>query len=160
MSVQASRILGAMFVVLLLCSAHSEAACTISTTSVNFGTYNVYSATPLDSTGTVTFRCGPPDRNIVITLSRGSSATFNPRTLRMGAEVLNYNLYRNAARTNIWGDGTGGTAVYSDVNPPNNTNVVLTVYARIPAGQDVSGGNYNDTIVDDQLLTGRSQADG
>jgi spore coat protein U-like protein len=26
-----------------------------------------------------------------------------------GAEVLAYNLYRNAARTNIWGDGTGGT---------------------------------------------------
>ena len=147
MSVPAWRISGAVFVVLLLCSARSDAACTISTTSVAFGTYDVFSAAPLDSTGTVTFRCGPPDRNIVITLSRGSSATFSPRTLRMGAEVLNYNLYNNAARTNIWGDGTGGTAVYSNANPPNNTNIPLTVYARIPAGQDVSGGSYNDTVV-------------
>ncbi|HEU4687590.1 MAG TPA: spore coat U domain-containing protein [Vicinamibacterales bacterium] len=122
------------------------ASCTISVTSVAFGNYNVFTTTPDDSTGTVTFRCNSSAFNISISLSDGSSSTFNPRTLRKGAEVLNYNLYRNAARTTIWGDGTGGTSVYTNSNPPNNSNVSVTVYGRIPALQDVSAGNYTDTV--------------
>ena len=121
------------------------AACTISTTPVSFGSYNVFSATPLDTTGTVTYRCGT-ERNIRITLNRGGAATFNPRRMLKGSEALNYNLYRDAARTTIWGDGTGGTQVYSDANPPNNQNVTVNIFGRIPAGQDVTAGSYANTI--------------
>ena len=122
-------------------------SCTISVTSVAFGSYNVFTTTPTDSTGTITYECNSRASNISISLSDGSSSTFNPRTLRKGSEVLNYNLFTNAARTTIWGDGTGGTAVYSQGNPPNNQNVNLTVYGRIPAQQDVSAGNYSDTVL-------------
>ena len=115
-------------------------------TSVAFGTYNVFTTTADDSTGTITYRCNSTAANISIALSDGSSSTFSPRTLRKGSEVLQYNLYRNAARTTIWGDGTGGTSVYSLANPPNNSNVNLTIYGRIPAQQDVSAGNYSDTV--------------
>jgi spore coat protein U-like protein len=121
-------------------------SCTISTTSVAFGNYNVFTTTPDDSTGTITYRCNSTAANISISLSDGSSTTFSPRTLRKGSEVLSYNLYRNAARTQIWGNGTGGTAVYTQSNPPNNQNVNVTVYGRIPALQDVSAGNYTDTV--------------
>jgi spore coat protein U-like protein len=121
-------------------------SCTISTTSVAFGNYNVFTATPDDSTGTITYRCNSTAMNISIALSDGSSTTFSPRTLRKGGEVLSYNLYRNAARTQIWGNGTGGTSVYTQSNPPNNQNVNVTVYGRIPALQDVSAGNYSDTV--------------
>jgi spore coat protein U-like protein len=128
-------------------SAFAQApSCTISVTSVAFGTYNVFTTTADDSTGTITYRCNATAANISISLSDGSSSTFSPRTLRKGSEVLTYNLYRNAARTNIWGDGTGGTSVYTRPNPPNNSNVNLTIYGRIPAQQDVSAGNYSDTV--------------
>ena len=128
-------------------SASAQApSCTISVTSVAFGTYNVFTTTADDSTGTITYRCNSTAANISIALSDGSSSTFSPRTLRKGSEVLQYNLYRNAARTTIWGDGTGGTSVYSLANPPNNSNVNLTIYGRIPAQQDVSAGNYSDTV--------------
>lgn len=141
---------GAFVVVAWLLSTTSVFAqspsCTISVTSVAFGNYNVFTTTPDDSTGTITYRCNSSAANISITLSDGSSSTFNPRTLRKGTEVLNYNLYRNAARTTIWGNGTGGTSVYTQSNPPNNTNVSVTVYGRIPALQDVSAGNYTDTV--------------
>ena len=127
-------------------SAFAQAAsCTISVTSVAFGSYNVFTTTSDDSTGTVSYTCNSTAANISISLSRGSSSSFSPRTLRKGSEVLNYNLYRNAARTNIWGDGTSGTSVYSRPNPPNN-GVNVTIYGRIPALQDVSAGNYSDTI--------------
>jgi spore coat protein U-like protein len=121
-------------------------SCTISVTSVSFGSYNVFTTSADDSTGTITYRCNSTAANISIALSDGSSSTFSPRTLRKGSEVLQYNLYRNAARTNIWGDGTGGTSVYTRANPPNNSNVNLTIYGRIPAQQDVSAGNYSDTV--------------
>ncbi len=121
-------------------------SCTISATSVNFGNYNVFNGSPLDSTGTITYRCNAAAANITVALTRGASSTYNPRLMYKGIEVLGYNLYRNAARTNIWGDGTSGTAIYSRANPPNNSNVNLTVYGRLPAGQDVSAGTFSDTV--------------
>jgi spore coat protein U-like protein len=129
-----------------LAPSRAEAACTITVTPVNFGAYDVFLATPDDATGTITYQCGPLDFNIFITLSRGNSATF-ARYMLNGTERLNYNLYRNAGRTNIWGDGTSGTSRYTRANPPNNQNVTLTVYGRIVAAQDVSAGAYTDTIV-------------
>lgn len=144
------RALGACLAALTALSASArvaEAACTISATSVVFGTYDVFTTAPRDSTGTVIYRCGPRDRRITITISRGSSTTFTPRTLVNGTARLQYNLFRDAAFATVWGDGTGGTATYSIVNPPNNRDVVLTVYARVPAEQDVPAGAYADSVV-------------
>ena len=76
----------------------------------------------------------------------GAAPTYNPRTMLSGANTLNYNLYFNAARTNIWGDGTAGTVVWAR-NVNRNTNYNRTVFGRIPAGQDAAAGAYTDTIV-------------
>jgi len=123
-----------------------EGACTISTTSISFGTYDPLGASPNDSTGTLTYRCGPPDRNVSIMLGAGGAGTFSPRQLSQGVERLSYNLYRDAARSVTWGDGTGGTSFYFIVDPPNSQDVVLTIYAQVPGGQDISGGSYADTV--------------
>jgi spore coat protein U-like protein len=133
-------------VVLSASEAHAAPACTISATSVNFGSYNVFTGSTTDSTGTVTINCNGSAHNITVALSQGSSSTFNPRTMTKGGETLTYNLYRDAARTTIWGDGTGGTSTYTNANPPNNADISLTVYGRVPAGQDVSAGAYSDTV--------------
>jgi len=125
--------------------AHAQ-ACTISATSVNFGTYNVFNGSNVDSTGTVTYRCNGSAHNITVGLTQGASATFNPRQLQNGAEALTYNLFLDASRSTIWGDGTSGTSVHQGGNPPNNTNVNVTVYGRVWAGQDVSAGAFSDTV--------------
>jgi spore coat protein U-like protein len=125
--------------------AHAQ-ACTISATSVNFGSYNVFDGSDVVSTGSVTYRCNGSAHNITIGLTQGASGTFNPRRMEKGSEVLNYNLFRDASHTTIWGDGSGGTSVYSIGNPPNNTNVNLTVYGRVAAEQDVSAGSFSDTV--------------
>jgi spore coat protein U-like protein len=145
-----TRALGACLAMLIALPGSAtlaEAACTISATSVAFGTYDVFATVPRDSTGTVTYRCGPSDHHITITISRGSSTTFTPRTLVNGTARLQYNLFRDAAFATVWGDGTGGTATYFIVNPPNSQDVVLTVYARVPAEQDVPTGTYGDAVV-------------
>jgi len=129
-------------------NAHAQATstCSISVTSVNFGSYNVFGGSATDSTGTITITCNNPAHNISVTLSKGASSSFTPRTMLRGGEALSYNLFRDAARSSIWGDGTGSTSTYSDNNPPNNANINLTVYGRVPAGQDVSAGSYSDTV--------------
>jgi spore coat protein U-like protein len=137
--------LTASVVALVAAAGRAEAACTVSTTSANFGTYDVFNPSANASTATITYRCGG-DKDILITLSKGSSSTFTPRTLRNGTEVLQYNLYRDAAFSTIWGDGTSGTTTYTIKNPPNNQDVVLTVFGRIPAQQDVAVGSYADAL--------------
>jgi spore coat protein U-like protein len=132
----------------LLVPATARAACTISVTSVSFGSYDVYTSSPDDSTGTVTYRCGASNNNITVTLSSGAAGTFSLRTMKQGvSDQLSYNLYTDATRTTIWGDGTAGTSFYSASNPPKNQDVVLTVYGRIPAQQDARIGAYTDTVV-------------
>ena len=108
--------------------------------------YNVFNGSDVDSTGTVTYRCNGSAHNVTVGLTQGASASFNPRQMQKGAEALTYNLFLDASRSTIWGDGTSGTSVHPGGNPPNNTNVNVTVYGRVWAGQDVSAGAFSDTV--------------
>ena len=121
-------------------------SCTISAVGVSFGTYNVFSVSPLDSTGSVTYTCtGIASDRITINLSRGGAPTFNPRQMNQAAETLNYNLYLDAAHATIWGDTTSGTSRYGPIKPvATNT---ITIYGRIPVGQDHTAGSYTDTVI-------------
>ena len=131
----------------LLAATVAAAACSISTTSVNFGNYNVFATTPLDSTGQVTFRCtGSPVVSVQITIDKGGAPSFNPRLLRQGSQTLSYNLYLDGARAVLWGDGTGGTQTYTQLLPPLSQDITVQVFGRIPAGQDVSAGVYTNTV--------------
>jgi len=122
--------------------------CTISTVGVNFGNYNVFSAGALTANGTVTYRClGVGGTSITIDLSLGSAPSFNPRTMLRSGEALSYNLYLDPAATQIWGNGTGGSQRYGPLVPQNNQTTDVTIFGRIPPGQDVTIGTYTDTIV-------------
>jgi len=131
----------------LLAVATAEAACTISTTPVAFGTYNVFSGSPDDAVGQITYRCTAPRPPLVrIHLDKGGAPTFSPRQMRQSSEILSYNLYLDSTRSTIWGDGTGGTQTYSQANPQANQNINVSVFGRIPPGQDVSAGGYTATV--------------
>ncbi|HYN06982.1 MAG TPA: spore coat U domain-containing protein [Vicinamibacterales bacterium] len=118
--------------------------CSISTSGVAFGTYSVFNTSPTDSTGTVFYQC-TLGVLVRVELNRGSSSTFDPRTLRNGAQVLNYNLYLDTNHTTIWGDGTGTTGRISHVAIPL-FQYSATVFGRLPAQQDVGTGPYSDSV--------------
>jgi spore coat protein U-like protein len=131
----------------MVAGSPAEAAkCSIVTTAVAFGTYNVFSTAPSDSTGSVRFNCNGGAHNVQITISRGQSGTYAQRTLRRSGESLGYNLFLDAGRSTIWGDGSGGSQAYFGGNPPNNQDVTVTMYGRVPAGQDISAGAYSDSV--------------
>jgi spore coat protein U-like protein len=116
----------------------------VTTTSVAFGTYNPVNGAPTDSTGSVSYFC-PGALSPVISISAGSSGSFSPRHMTSTTtDVLTYNLYLDAARTTVWGDGTGGSATVNGTvatNPATNT-----IYGRIFPGQSIAAGSYSDTL--------------
>jgi len=126
--------------------AQGPTGCVISLTGVQFGTYDVFSAAPLRSTGTIVYRCGNRVRNMTIAFTRGQSSTYAPRTMRRAGEPLIYNLYLDAALAVVWGDGSAGTSLYSVRNARNNRDVEIPIYGSIPARQDVPAGTYTDDV--------------
>jgi spore coat protein U-like protein len=125
----------------------AEAAqCTIATTSVAFGNYDVLDPVPVDSVGSVVYRCNGGADTIAITISAGSAGSFTPRKLSSPSDWLAYNLYRDPSRAVVWGNGTAGTSFYVATAIPNNRDVSVAVYARIPPGQDVRAGSYADNV--------------
>ncbi|HXE80604.1 MAG TPA: spore coat U domain-containing protein [Vicinamibacterales bacterium] len=133
---------------LVLSAARLEAACTVSATGVSFGSYDILSPTPDDSTGSIVILCSPGDKNIQVSLSTGSSGTYTARTLVNGSDVLLYNLYSDAARTVVWGDGTGGTSVLLIPNWTGGRKPkTYVIYGRMPAQQNAAAGTYADSIV-------------
>jgi spore coat protein U-like protein len=139
----------AVAILLLGSAARVEAACSVSSSGVSFGTYDILSTAPNDSTGSVVLLCSPSDKNISVTLSAGSSGTYTARTLKQGSDQLLYNLFRDAARTMVWGDGSGGTSLLLIPNWTGGPNVsqTHTIYGRMPAQQDAAAGTYDDSIV-------------
>jgi spore coat protein U-like protein len=125
--------------------------CTITSTAISFGNYDTLGSSPLASTGTLGFSCvtgvSLGGINFTVALNTGSSGTFVTRTLKNGANTLNYNLYTSVTDTTVWGDGTAGTATVSGTYPMSNAPpVTLTVYGLIPAQQNVLAGSYSDSI--------------
>ncbi len=135
----------------LVLAGEARAACNVSATGVSFGPYDVFSGAPLDSTGSVTVSCDEvPPPNVVIEIGPSAgSGGFNPRRMRHASrpDRLDYNLFTDASRSSVWGDGTSGTQIVSlkrvkRQKPP----VVTTIYGRIPPGQNVSVGSYSDAL--------------
>lgn len=142
------KVFAAVVVVLvMLAGSRAEAArCTIATTAVSFGTYNVFTQAPTDSTGSVRFNCNGGAQNVVIAITTGSSGSFMPRTLKKGSENLVYNLFQDASRSMLWGDGSGGAPFFYAGNPANNQDVTVTIFGRIPPSQDITAGAYADSV--------------
>ncbi|MDA8100187.1 MAG: spore coat U domain-containing protein [Nitrospiraceae bacterium] len=119
-------------------SATVQPTCSISTgaTAIAFGTYDPLSATPLDGSGTVSFRC---TRNTLYwTYIPGPWTIAGP----VPADVLSMNFYSDAAYTALYSTGKvgGGTA------SPNNAPQTVTYYGRIPANQYVAEGAYSQNF--------------
>src|SRR3546814_17919680 len=77
---------------------------------------------------------------VQIFYSTGSSGNFAQRTMRQGTSVLGYNFYFEPARVSILGDGTGGSFYLQGL--VGNAGANITLYGRIPPGQDPSVGPH------------------
>ena len=120
----------------------------VSSTTLIFGNY--LAASQSTANHTVTISCGlgldllP---SFTVALSAGSSASFAPRRMAFGANMLDYNIYTTPGFTSVWGDGSGGTLTQSfNGSLLSLGSTTFTGYGRVPAGQYVVPGGYNDTL--------------
>jgi spore coat protein U-like protein len=141
-------------------STHASAAenCSVATTDIAFGTYNPVSVTPLPGAGQVTVDCQGNAHVVIIALGTGGASTFAGRRMILGTDAMSYNLYTDAARTVVWGDGNSGTSTVTcttgtDSNGCIGTNptggdrrATRAIYGRVPALQNLGAGTYTDTM--------------
>ncbi|MBC7985520.1 MAG: spore coat protein U domain-containing protein [Sphingomonadaceae bacterium] len=133
------------------CHAQSTCVCGVSASGVNFGNYNPLAPANLDIAGMVNVECiqsQPRPLSFVVNLSAGGSGGYATRRMVGGSSQLQYNLFRDAAHAQVWGDGTGvSTNVTRSFNGQRIVDDTINVYGRVFSGQTVNSGAYVDTIV-------------
>jgi spore coat protein U-like protein len=128
-------------------NATVAANCTVSASAVAFGDVDVTSGQAVQGTGSVSVTCTSGTAwTAAADAGAGSGADLAVRKMADGANLLNYKLFIDSARTQVWGDGVeGATATFSDSG--TGTAQTKTVYGLIPASQTgVPAGEYADTV--------------
>jgi len=123
--------------------------CLVNSPTLAFGAYDPVVAnlsTNDDQTATIVVTCTKGASGI--TLGFGSSAnapagcTAPQRCLVNTGHYLNYQLYSDSGRTSVW-----TTAIAETVSGGVTTPTNVTIYGRIPSGQDASvGATYTDSV--------------
>ena len=131
----------------------SAALCDLAVTGIAFSDYGPLDGGHRDSIGEIHVSCqGAPGQLVAyrVRLSSGTRGAFSPRGMRGAIGTLTYNLFRNAARSRLWGDGNSGTEmIVGSFTISSSGGPVMrkhSVYARIFARQDVRPGTYTDLV--------------
>ncbi len=135
----------------LTCVSPALAAltCDAGNVNLNYGSSDVLAGTVLDAGGTISVSCtktlGTASGNVTYAVAL---TPLTPRQLAppSGTDRLSHQLYVDSARTQPWGNGTGGTSVlfrtFSVPRRATTADVPINFYARItPGGQDVSAAS-------------------
>lgn len=148
MASKVARLMGQAAAALLILHAGQAAAnCrfTVPPTPLAFGIYDVSSPAPLDAQSGFEIRCTKASNGIFSVGVSANSGSTNPRQMKHLTlnDRINYNIFSDAGRTQVWGEGA--SAVYRYVAA--NERYTGPLYGRIPPGQNITFGNYSDTVV-------------
>ncbi|MCF4165011.1 spore coat U domain-containing protein [Zavarzinia compransoris] len=144
-----------------LCGLIATCTCNMSVPStINFNTYDPFSATDLTTAGSASVSCSSSGLisgsiTYTLTLSQGAHGTYAARRMApsVGTIQAQYNLYTNSGHTTVLGDGSGTTAIFSAScsgallfgSSCNNSH---NYYGKVPAGQTtLVPATYSDTLV-------------
>ncbi|MGH6781253.1 MAG: Csu type fimbrial protein [Sphingomonadaceae bacterium] len=115
-----------------------------SADDLNFGSTGVLDAN-IDGTNAIRVQCtNGTTYNIGLNAGTGTGATVATRLMTgAGAATVQYSLYRNAARTQVWGETIGTDTVSSTGTGAEQT---FTVYGRVPTQTTPAPNTYNDIV--------------
>ena len=119
-------------------------SCTVSATTMNFGSVGFLSANR-DTSNTISVNCS----NLIpytISLGDGLNGIGDPTSRKMnnGGTLVDYGIYQDSGRSTPWGDSIGTNTV-SDSGTGSTQN--FTAYGRVPTQTTPVPGTYSDTIV-------------
>ena len=129
----------------LTVQANVVGACSVNDDTLEFSdAYVSGQETDVDSLVSVVVEC-PSGVTVDIKLGPGNDDDGTDRFMRNGDELLRYNLFKTAARTEVWGDDTFASP--KRVTPWDATgDRSQQIHGRIFGGQAVSSGPYSDTV--------------
>lgn len=140
-------------------SVQISGGCSLSATGVNFGNYAAGPSAPaLTATGTISVTC-PASLPYKVGLNRGTALhdlpvgapDFRAMTFPTN-DQLGYELYKDAARTAIWGDSDMANTYptgTSQSGTGTGANQTVTVFGLVPGGQAINAptnASGTDTI--------------
>jgi len=120
--------------------------CTVSAVNMTFPAVDPVN-TQTDATTTVTVNC-TKNTGYTVGLTAGTTAgaTIAQRLMASGPDLMDYNLYTDAAHSSIWGN-TAGSWV-SGTGAGMGTPQALTVYGRVAGGQTkLVAATYTETAI-------------
>lgn len=116
--------------------------CRVTAQNINFGNHGVLD-TQVDANGGLGVTC-TPGTAYTVGLNNGLSGTGpTARRMMLGSRSVVYGLYKDAARSQPWGNSGGTLTSGTGAGTAQN----LTVYGRVPAQTTPSPGTYTDTVV-------------
>jgi spore coat protein U-like protein len=136
----------------LLSLSHSARAaeCRASAQGVMFGMLRGSPGNSSDTGASIIVTCyGRPGERVAYSLKLSTGqGSFHQRQMQSGTAKLAYNLYLDAARTQVWGDGTDNTGVLSDAAELAGPTISrqYPVYGRVFSGRESRIGMYSDTV--------------
>jgi len=121
-----------------------QAECKLtSATDLAFGTSGVILSS-ISATSAINVQCtNTTPYNIGLSVGAGVGATVTARKMTSGSNTVIYELYRDAAHTQVWGDTVSTNTV---AGTGNGAAQSYTVYGRISAQTMPAAGNYADTV--------------
>ncbi len=145
-------VLLALLALLTPLRSQASTSCNASMSNVSFGTVDPFGGS-VDITATITYNCstsgllgiGLRGARVRMCFSIGSGVNggggTDPRRMTGGVGPMSFQLYKDPARTQIWGtraDSYGAVQVdleYSALLGSSSGGGTLTVYGRVPSGQ-------------------------
>lgn len=123
-------------------------SCTMSGTALNFGSGidPLLNPGPVDASAVLSVSCTnttPYTVALNAGLNAGGNSNFGGRAMKSGSHNLPYQLYLDAARSKIWGNGSS-----SELHSGTGTGGAqsLTIYGRLPSLAGAVPGSYADTV--------------
>jgi spore coat protein U-like protein len=136
-------LLALMLVLAAVTPAAAASVCDASVTMVEFGRVDYREGG--DITGQLTVTCDGPTA-FEVSASEGYGSYGSRTMIGPGETVLRYNLYVDAARRRVWGDGESGGTARIRGESDGRKAVTYTIYGRVPDGQSVRTGRYYDSV--------------
>ena len=127
-------------------AANVVKSCVVTADPLDFGSVDgIVSSANIDAQTTIYLTCSRPTayRVLLIPSNNSTTGTSAMKGLSSGnADTVPYQLYRNAARSQQWGNQTAN----SPTGTGTGTAQSLTVYGRVPGLPNVRPDNYKDTV--------------
>ncbi len=137
----------------MMVTANVVAACTLSTSPLDFGDYVqgssntqvIPSSDIKPRKNPVTVNCGS---GVAWHLDADGGLNFVSGTRRMSGggavlEYLNYNLFTDTTLNQVWGTGAGGVDIDGTGAAADQ---MIDIFGQIPSGQTSSPGPYSDMV--------------